>query len=278
MSQATPPSRALPPDGSADAAARKHLLAGVAQALRALAERLAPRTDASQDVYDFVVRAEEMAQEAWRLGAARVPDPAQAAALVAAFQAFIAEAGELSRRAATEAAASRELSGRMTDQAATLAALATSPDAQDLASLRTRLRPVMATLEELPARMAAGHGMAADVAALGTRAAELGAQALAVQQHRISAGEKLLAICRSLRTLAEEAGVIAETLRGDSDRLRSTIGGVATQVGGAVAGARDTGAEARLTQVVAHGMGGARPAPAPAPPPGQRIDWGAGRR
>jgi hypothetical protein len=285
MSLPTPPPRPPLPGGASDPGARRQLLVGVAQALRVLAERLAPQMDAAQDVTDFVIRAEEMAQEAWRLGAARVPDPAQAAALAAAFQAFIAEAGALSRKAAQEAAASRDLSGRMADQAGMLAKMAASPEAQDLATLRAQLRPVMVTLEELPGRMAAGHGMAADVAALGTRAAELGAQAMAVQQHRVSTTEKLLAICRSLRTLAEEAGVIAETLRGDNDRLRRTIGGVVSQVGkmGQAAGPAGPdsagpgagGAEARLTQVVAHGVAAGRPA-APAAP-GQSLDWGIGR-
>jgi len=282
MSLPTPPPRPPPPGGASDPGARRQLLVGVAQALRVLAERLAPQMDAAQDVTDFVIRAEEMAHEASRLGAARVPDPAQAAALAAAFEAFIAEAGALSRKAAQEAAASRDLSGRMADQAGMLAKMAASPEAQDLATLRAQLRPVMVTLEELPARMAAGHGMAADVAALGARAAELGAQAMAVQQHRVSTTEKLLAICRSLRTLAEEAGVIAETLRGDNDRLRRTIGGVVSQVGKmgqaagpASAGAAAGGAEARLAQVVAHGVAAGRPA-APAAP-GQSLDWGVGR-
>jgi len=258
---------------------RQQLLLGVAQALRVLAERLAPQTDAMQDVYDFVVRAEEMAEEAWQLGTARVPDAAKATALAAAFQAFLAEAADLSRRAAQQAAASRELSGNMASHATGLAEMATSPDSHDLAALRARLRPVMVTLEALPTRLAAGDGLAADVAVLGTRAAELGAQALAVQQHKVSAAEKALAICRSLRTLAEEAGTIAETLRTDTDRLRRTIGGVVSQVGHmAAAGApsaKPDGAEARMAQVVAQGTGTAR-AP-PAAPPGQRIEWGAGR-
>ncbi len=258
---------------------RQQLLMGVAQAIRVLAERLAPQTDAMQDVYDFVVRAEEMAEEAWRLGAARVPDAAKAAALAAAFQTFIAEAAELSSRAAQEAASSRELSGTMANHAGALAEMATGPGAHDIATLRAGLRPVMVTLEALPGRLAAGGSLAADVAELGSRAAELGAQAMAVQQHKVSASEKALAICRSLRTLAEEAGTIAETLRADTDRLRRTIGGVVSQVGqmsaaGAPA-AKPEGAEARLAQVVKQGTVAARPA-APAPP-GKSIDWGAGR-
>lgn len=258
------------PPGPPDPAPRKQLLLGVAQALRVLAERLVPQTDAMQDVYDFVVRAEEMAEQARQLGAARVPDTARAAALAADFESFIAEAAELSRRAAQEAAISRELSGTMAEHAGGLAQMAAGPESHDLASLRARLRPVMTTLEALPARLAAGAGMAADVAALGTRAAELGTQAMAVQQHRVSAAEKALAICRSLRTLAGEAATIAETLRADTDRLRNTIGGVVTQVGrmSAPAPAKPVGAEARMGQVVAQG---ARAAPS------QSIDWGVGR-
>jgi|GEM_PF-5063006 len=45
--------------GSLDAGLRQLLLRGVAQALRVLADRLVPQTDAMRDVYDFVVRAEE---------------------------------------------------------------------------------------------------------------------------------------------------------------------------------------------------------------------------
>jgi len=45
--------------------------------------------------------------------------------------------------------------------------------------LRTKLRPILATLEQLPDRIATSKALAEDVAALGTNAARLGSEALA---------------------------------------------------------------------------------------------------
>lgn len=253
---------------------RRELLGGLALALQLLAQRILPQADTAHDVAELAARAEELAAEAWRIGASRLPDPARAAALQAEFRAFIHEAAELSERAARAAAAVRAVGESIGTHAANLSHLATSPEADDIAVLRTRLRPLLATLEQLPERIAANTALAQDVSAMGANAAKLGADALAAQDHRIPAGEKALALYRSLRAIAEQAGTVAETLLADAQRLRGSIGSIATGVGQiANPGTAPATAESRLSQVVAHGTGAA-----PRAPPTGALDWGIGRR
>lgn len=268
----------MPPDQPTPQGApatRRELLAGLAAALQLLAQRILPQADTARDVAELAARAEELAHEAWTLGASRIPNPARAAALEADFRAFIAEAAELSGRAAQAAAAVRAVGQAIAAHGTDLTRLAGSKEAEDLTALRTRLRPLLATLEQLPTRIEESTALAQDVAAMGANAARLGAEAIAAQDHRIPAGEKALAFYRSLRAIGQEAGAVAETLLADAQRLRGGISGIASGVGtiasaGAAPGtAPPTGAAARLSQVVAQGS-------APAPPAG--IDWGIGRR
>ena len=85
--------------------ARRALLGGLVMALKLLAQRILPQADTALEVAELAARAEELAAEAWKLGAARVPDPARTATLQAEFQAFLEETAELSTRAAHAAAA-----------------------------------------------------------------------------------------------------------------------------------------------------------------------------
>lgn len=261
-----------PPPQPGTPNARRALLGGLAMALKLLAQRILPQADTALEVAELAARAEELASEAWQLGASRVPDPARAAALQAEFQAFIAEAAELSARAARAAAAVRVVGEAIETHGTALSSLAQSPEADDLAVLRTRLRPMLHTLEQLPERIAANTALAEDVAAMGSNAARLGSEAQAAQGHRIPASEKALALYRSLRAIGQQAGTIAETLLAEGKDLRSTIGRIATHVGQIAApGTAPATAESRLTQVVAAGTG-----TTPTPPAGA-LDWGLGR-
>jgi hypothetical protein len=267
----------MPPDhppAQGGPTSRRELLAGLAMALQLLAQRILPQADTAHEVAELAARAEELAAEAWTLGAARIPDPARAAALEADFRTFIAEAADISGRAAQAAAAVRAVGQAIASHGTELTSLAGSKEADDLAALRTRLRPLLTTLEQLPERIAASTALAQDVAAMGANAARLGAQALAAQDQRLPAGEKALALYRSLRAIGQEAGAVAETLLADAQRLRGGIAGIASGVSTiATPGAPPASAEARLSQVVAHGAGKGT---APAPPAG--LDWGIGRR
>lgn len=260
------------PPSPADTQARRELLGALAMALKLLAQRVLPQADAAREVAELVARAEELAAEAWQLANARNPDPARAQALQAAFQGFLEGATDLAGRAARAAAACREMGQAMVDQAADLSQLASSPEAGDLRVLRTRLRPVLASLEHLPGRIEASRTLAQDVVEMGAKVAKLGGEAIAAQGYRLPATEKALALYRSLRGIADEAGTVAATLLAEAQHLRGTIGGIATQVGQIATGsANPASAEARLSHVVAHGAGAAPPRADTA------IDWGAGR-
>lgn len=259
--------------------ARRALLGGLVMALKLLAQRILPQADTALEVAELAARAEELAAEAWKLGASRVPDPTRAAALQAEFQAFLEETAELSTRAAHAAAAVRVVGEAIETHGTALSSLAQSPQAEDLAVLRTKLRPMLTTLEQLPDRIATSKALAEDVAALGTNATRLGSEALAAQGHRIPASEKALALYRSLRAIGHQAGTIAETLVAEGQSLRSTIGSIASHVGEIATGASRATAESRLAQVVAAGTGTPTGTPmgTPAPPAGA-LDWGIGRR
>lgn len=211
--------------------ARREVLGALALALKLMAERILPQADAALEVAELAARAEELATRAWELAGARIPDRARAEALQVEFRDFIEHAVDLSARAAHDAAACREAGGAMERHASDLTSLARSPEAGDIAVLRARLRPIVASLEQLPVRIASSKVMAEDVVALGARAAKLGDEAMAAQGHRIAASDKALALYRSLRGIADEAGVLAANMLADSQRLRGTIGGIATQVG-----------------------------------------------
>ena len=261
------PSESSSPPGAPNA--RRALLGGLAMALKLLAQRILPQADTALEVAELAARAEELAAEAWQLGASRVPNPARAAALQAEFQSFIEEAAELSTRAARAAAAVRAVGEAIETHGTALSGLAQSPEAEDLAVLRTKLRPMLATLEQLPDRIATSKALAEDVADIGTNATRLGGEALAAQGHRIPASEKALALYRSLRAIGQQAGTVAETLVAEGQALRSTIGSIAAHVGQIATGTSQATAEARLTQVVAAGTGTA--------PPAGALDWGIGR-
>lgn len=262
-----------PPTTPLPAGARRELLGTLALALKLVAERILPQAGSANDVAELAARAEELAAEAWTIGGSRVPDPARAAALQAEFRTFIEEAAALSARAAQAAAAVRTVGEAIGTHGRDLANLAQSPEADDIAVLRARLRPMMATLEQLPQRIADSNALAEDVAAMGPRAEKLGQDALAAQGHRIPASEKALALYRSLRAIAEEAGTVAATLLAESQQLRGTMAEIATRVGqiATPGAAATTTAQARLSQVVAHGTGAA-------PPPAAALDWGIGRK
>jgi hypothetical protein len=262
-----PPDPPTPP-GAPNA--RRALLGGLAMALKLLAQRILPQADTAHEVAELAARAEELAAEAWKLGASRVPEPARAAALQAEFQAFIEGAAELSARAAHAAAAVRVVGEAIETHGTALSSLAQSPEADDLAVLRTRLRPMLATLEQLPDRLAASTALAEDVAAMGTNAARLGGEAMAAQGHRIPAGEKALALYRSLRAIGQQAGTVAETLVAEGQGLRGTIGRIASHVGQIATGTAQPTAESRLTQVVAAGTGTPTP-------PADALDWATRR-
>ncbi len=262
-----PSDHAAPPG---DPNARRALLGGLAMALKLLAQRILPQADTALEVAELAARADELAAEAWKLGASRVPDPARAAALQAEFQAFITETAEVSDRAARAAAAVRVVGEAIETHGTALSTLAQAPEANDLAALRAKLRPMLATLEQLPDRIATSKALAQDVAAMGTNAARLGNEALAAQGHRIPATEKALALYRSLRAIGQEAGTIAETLVAEGQGLRNTIGSIAAHVGQIATGTAQTTAESRLAQVVAVGTGTSTP-------PAGALDWGIGR-
>lgn len=267
-----------PSTASAPGTSRRDLLATLGMALQKLAERILPQADAARDVAKLATRAEDLASEAWTLSATRTPDPARTAALEAEFRAFLDHAASLAQRTGRAAASCREVSHALDTQATELASLSRdSATTADVIALRTRLRPVLGTLEHLVVRIDASDTLAEDVAALGTRAAALGEEGLAAQERRIPANQKALALYRSLRGIADEAGAVAATLLAEAQQLRGTIGGIATHMGALAATSAEAppaNAEARLAQVVAHGTG----APATPPPPGQRLDWGLGRR
>ena len=250
---------------AADAAPRQALLTALAQGLKLLADHTLPHANAAVEVAELAARAEELAAEAWKRSGARTPDPAGARALAESFQAFIAEAAELSWRAARSAAATREAGAIIASHASDLAKLATSSVPPDIATLRATLRPIVVSLEQFPARLAENRAMADDVASLGAKATELGAQAMTPQAYSRPASAAALAIYRNLRILGDEAAALASTMRSDAERLRSAIGSIAGHAGRlATAGqapALTATAETRIGNVVAQG---------------RAIEWGSG--
>lgn len=250
-----------------DLAARQALLTGLAQALRLLADHVQPHANAAVEIAELAARAEELAAEAWKQSAARTSDPAGIRALADAFQAFIAEAAELSSRAARSAATTREVGTTMVSHAKALNKLATNSIPPDIATLRVSLRPVVASLELLPVRLAENRAMADDVASLGAKATELGTQAMNPRAHSRPAGVVALEIYRNLRTLGEEAAAVADTMRADVVRMRSAFNGVAGQSGRlATAGQPPPpppSAETRIGKVVTQG---------------RAVEWGTGIR
>ena len=264
-----------PPSAPSQTNHRRELLGGLAQALQLLAQRILPQAETALEVAELAARAEELAAEAWTLGSARIPDAARASALQEAFRSFIAEAAELSARAARAAAAVRAVGTAIDTHGTELARLAGSPEAENLAVLRATLRPMLATLEELPRHIAESKAVAGDVSAMGSSAAKLGQEALAAQDHRIPAGAKALALYRSLRTIAEEAATLSSTLLAEGQQLRRTIAGIATDVGRIATPAPPApagDASSRLARVVAQGTGTSTG------PPAGALDWGIGRR
>jgi hypothetical protein len=246
------------------------LLRSLTMSLGRFSQRFLPLADTARDVAVLVVRAEELAAEAWKLSASRIPDPARADALKDAFRAFIAEATELSIRAAQVAGVVRTVGDAIATQIPVLTKFADSEKVDDIDALRTQLRPLLATLEQLPGSLTASSNLAQDVVSMGANAARLSSQALAAQDHRIPAVEKVLALYRSLRDIATEAGTVAQTLLADVKRLRDGITGIATSTAQIVTtenGVMD--ATARLSQVISAGV-------ARAPP--SAIDWGVGGR
>ena len=258
-------SPAIATSPGSDAAARQALLTGLAQGLKLLADRALPHADAAVEVAELAARAEELAAEAWKQSAARTANPTGARALAESFQAFIAEAVELSARAARSAATTREVGATLRSHAAELAKLATNGVPPDLATLRTTLRPVVSSLEQFPARLAESAVLADDVASLGTKATELGAQAMAPRANSQPASAAALAIYRNLRTLGDEAASLASTMRSDAERLRGAISGIAGQAGRiATAGQTPVAvatAETRIARIVTQARG---------------IEWGVG--
>lgn len=250
---------------AADAAPRQALLTALAQGLKLLADHALPHANAAVEVAELAARAEELAAEAWKRSSVRTPDPAGARALAESFQAFIAEAAELSWRAARSAAATREAGAIMVSHASELTKLATSSVPPDIATLRATLRPIVASLEQLPAHLAENRAMADDVASLGVKATELGAQAMTPQAYSRPANAAALAIYRNLRILGDEAAALASTMRSDAERLRSAIGSIAGHADRlATAGqapACTVTAETRIGNVVAQG---------------RAIEWGSG--
>ncbi len=257
-------STSAPPTPAGDAAARQALLTGLAQGLKLLADRVLPHANAAIEVAELAARAEELAHEACKQSGARTADPGAARTLAEAFQEFIAEATALSERAARSAAATREVGATMADHAGELTKLAAIGTPPDLPTLRTALRPIVASLEQLPIRLAESRAMADDVASLGSKAGALGAQAMNPQANARNASAQAMAMYRSLRTLGDEAAALAATMQSDADRVRKAIGGIASHAGrlataGGAAPPPPTAAT-RIAQVVTQG---------------QAIEWGA---
>ncbi len=257
---------------AADNAARRALATGLAQGLKLLADHVLPHANAAIEVAELAARAEELAAAAWQQSAARIPDPAGARALAESFQGFIAEAAELSGRAARSAAATREVGATMAGHAAALREFAAGSGPSDLTALRATLRPVVASLEQLPRHMAESRAMADDVAGLGAKAVELGARAANLQANARPASATALEIYRSLRILGDEAATLAGTMQADSERVRSAIGGIASQAGRLATAGQDAAppvtAASRIGAVVTQGR----------TLQGATMEWGTGTR
>ena len=253
-----------------DSYKHRALLGSLTILLQRFSQRFLPLADTARDVAELAARAELLAAEAWNLSASGIPDPARAAALLDEFRAFIAETAELSSHAAQVAGVVRAVGDAIATHIPVLTKFADSEKVDDIDTLRTHLRPLLATLEQLPDSLTATSNLAQDVVSMGANAARLSSQALAAQDHRIPAVEKVLALYRSLRDIATEAGTVAQTLLADAKRLRDGVSSIATstmQMDTTKNGV--AGALARLSQVVSHRNERAPPS---------AIDWGVGGR
>lgn len=263
---------APPRTPAADIAARRAVVTGLAQGLKLLADHVLPHANAAVEVAELAARAEQLAAAAWQQSAARSPDPAGARALAESFQAFVAEAAELSSRAARSAAATRDVGATMTSHAGALSNFATGSGPSDIAALRAALRPVVASLEQLPRHLAESRAMAGDVAGLGAKAVELGARAANLQANARPASATALEIYRSLRILGDEAATLAGTMQADSERVRNAIAGIASQAGRLATAGQDAAppftAASRIGAVVTQGRTLQEGA----------MDWGTGTR
>jgi hypothetical protein len=212
-----------------------------------------------------------------------MPAGTRAEALAQEVQAFIDDAAGLSQRAAREAAASREVSEAMQQHALQLSGVAQDVEAaNDIATVRARLRPLVTALTDLPARLQNGTAIAQEVADLGARATDISDRAEGLMENARTPGVAAVAIYRELREFADNAGAIAEQMRDDADRARNAIVTMARQAGHlaapetAVTAQRQATAVGRMHDVVVEGAHERRGAPLPrAVAPARGISWGS---
>ncbi|GAC1338326.1 MAG: hypothetical protein NVSMB18_04550 [Acetobacteraceae bacterium] len=263
------------------AVARRDILSGLTQALALLGARMQPQADTAREIAMLAARAEEIAQEAWTIGTTLLTANARLAALDAAFQSFIADAGELSRSAARQTAVSLEVAAAMeTFKAEMKAASLDLEGVDDIGVVRARLRPLASSIAALPARIQSGTAIVDEVAALGERALGLAESAEGLHAKGRNSTQSAIAIYRGLRAFAESAAEVATNAHKAAARASGAIQDLREQADGMVspeaaeAVRRRNTSLGRLERVIAEGALLPSSDRAGAPVPVDGMTWG----
>jgi hypothetical protein len=221
--------------------ARQALIAGLSSALETLAARLHRQGDAAAEIALLAARAEQIAQDAKRLGSGR-PSPATVEHLGEQLDSLARDVALLAERASSEATLGREVAQALLAHAPALADLQA---VTDLAELRARLGPLAATIEAIPpALRSGGAALAAELSGLARRAGDLADEAHEAASDPAVLREAALRLGRGLRGFAEDVATVSTKLSEDADFAERAARALAAEA---------RGTDARLGEVIASG-------------------------
>ena len=260
---------------------RQAMLAQLAGALAALGGKMRAQQQAAIDVCALGTRAEEIARSTRDLAFDRRRAPEGGLrALSGELDEFAAEMLATAERVQQDSLLGRAVAEALGGHAADLADLAQQrEEAEDPAAIRTRLRPLVATLDALPVRMKASRERTAEVGALAARAQQAAAQAATLAAGAAPGAapgrqDQMLALSRELNRLAQDAASVSAQFSADAAMAVRVAEDMAGQAAGLSTG-RPAGPAAALSQVIGagHAMEQAAEAAAPGQPPGGSHSW-----
>lgn len=197
--------------------AGRRVLSEVADALEALLRRLATQQQAAAAIGHLATIAEEIAGSAKLLGYGLGAMGGEAL-LGARLEDFSAALGRTIEAAAQDALAGKKVAQALLDHAATVEALAAEVDAIDVAEIRARLRPLSATIEEVPATQRASAARRAELDKLSERARALAVQAVEIAKSRPgSRREMVMELARAVAGLAKDIAQAATAFGEDAE-------------------------------------------------------------